>query len=443
MSLAVGLGHVLLLLGAGWWPMRTFAHELAGARWWARASWALGLGAVLVGLVGVLLSWLGMAAHAATPAGLAALSLLGCLIMRSPRPPLPAEKPLPRALVALLLVVAVVGTSASVGSPFRSDGSKFWAPRARDLGLSGAADAPALHDPERLAHHREYPLLVPVLLAPVFAATPQDATVGPKLLLASLHLALLGIISALLAREGRRGRWLLVAFATMPMLLSVDVRESVVAGGFVDGVVALFLLMLVAAVQRLRLGLGDRRGVALAALLGAALISTKLEGGVEFLILATAWLMVGPRRAPAFGVLAVAALLALPTLLIRAGVAADPPAFELSHLTDGDVLTARLLPVAAGLGGQLLNVSAFGFAPLALALAWLGARVAQRARTRAWLGWMLLGACAFLVVSYLATNMQAARHIHTSAHRLIWHWLPATTWLLAVAGQSCAEESVG
>jgi hypothetical protein len=434
MSLAVGLAHVVLLLAAGWWPMRAFAHELAGARWWSRTCWSLGLGAALVGVVQVLLSWLGIPAHMAVPAGLAVLSVLMALFTRAGREPLPAEEPLPRLLAVVLLIVALVGTTASAGLPFRSDGSKFWAPRARDLALSGAADAPALHDPARLAHHREYPLLVPALLAPVFASTPQDATVGPKLVLAALQLALLGMLAALLARHGRTGRWLLVAFATMPMLVSLDVRESVVAGGFVDGVVALFLLMLVAVVQRLRLGEGDRREVTLAVLLGSALVATKLEGAAELAILAMAWLLVGPSRARVWTVLAGVALLALPTLFIQADVVPDPPGFGFGRLADAGVLHARLMPVTAGLAGQLLNVSSFGLLPLALALAWFAGRAAGPTRSRAWLGWMLLGVCAFLALVYLTTNMQAARHIHTSAHRLVWHWLPAATWLLAVAG---------
>ncbi|MHC4845468.1 MAG: hypothetical protein ACYTCU_04815, partial [Planctomycetota bacterium] len=410
MSLAVGLAHVVLLLAAGWWPMRVMAHEAAGTRWWSRASWSLGLGAALVGLVQVLLSWLGIAAHMAVPASLAALSVLLALFGRAGRAPLPAEAALPRPLAVLLLVVALVGTLASAGLPFRSDGSKFWAPRARDLALSGAADAPALHDPARLAHHREYPLLAPALLAPVFASSPQDATAGPKLVLAALQLALLGMLAALLARCGRTGRWLLVAFVTMPMLVSLDVRESVVAGGFVDGVVALFLLMLVVVVQRLRLGQGDRSDVTLAILLGSALVATKLEGAAELALVGGAWLLVGPQRARAWTVLAGAALLALPTLFIQADVVPDPPGFGLARLMDGVVLHARLVPVAAGLGGELLNASSFGLLPLALVLAWFAGRTAGGTRSRAWLGWMLLGLCAFLALIYLTTNMQAARH---------------------------------
>jgi hypothetical protein len=442
MSLLVGLVHVLLLVAAGWWPMCTLAHELAGSRWWSRAGWALGLGAALVGLVQVLLSWSGLAAHGAVPAGLAAVSVVASLATRSGRPPLPVAEPLPRLLAALLLVVAVVGSMASAGLPFRADGSKFWAPRARTLGSFSAGEAPTLHDPARLAHHREYPLLVPVLLAPVFASTPQDATTGPKLMLAALQLALLAVLASLLAAEGRHGRWLLAAFVTMPLLVSLNVRESGVAGGYVDGVLALFLLMLVVAAQQLRLGQGATRQVMLAVLLGAALIATKSEGVVELAILAGAWLVVGPRRMPVWSVLAGAAALSLPTLLIRSGVVPDPPGFELGRLLDAGVLYARIVPVMAGLGGQLLNVSAFGLLPLVLVLSWFAGRGAPPAASRAWLGWMLLGVCAFLLASYLSTNMQAARHIHTSAHRLIWHWLPAATWLLAVAGRSREDEAV-
>jgi hypothetical protein len=370
---------------------------------------------------------------------LAGVSIVACVITRSRHATLPTPEPLPRLLAALLLIVAVVGTTASAGLPFRSDGGKFWAPRARALGLVGATDAPNLHNPARLAYHREYPLLVPVLLAPVFTATAQDATAGPKLMLAALQLALLAVMASLLGREGRHGRWLLVAFATMPLLVSLDVRESGVAGGFVDGVLALLLLMLVAAVQRVRLGQDNGRGVALSILLGAALVATKSEGVAALAILCVAWFLVGPRRTPVWAVLAGAAVLSLPTLLIQADVVPDPPGFELGRLLDPGVLHARALPVAAGLAGQLFNVSAFGLAPLALVVAWFGGGKAASTRSRAWLGWMVLGVCAFLALSYLTTNMQAARHIHTSAHRLIWQWLPAATWLLAVAGSSREE----
>ena len=78
-----------------------------------------------------------------------------------------------------------------------------------------------------------------------------------------------------------------------------------------------------------------------------------------------------------------------------------------------------------------------------LLLLWLLPQAAGPARaTRCFALWLLVGAVVFLMLSYLATNMQAARHIQTSAHRLAWHWLPALAWLVAQLRAGEAPEAV-
>jgi hypothetical protein len=340
------------------------------------------------------------------------------------------EPALPRVVVLVLLVVALAGAGAAVGTPFRSDGSKFWAPRARELARTAASEAPSLHDPARLGVHRDYPLLAPSLLAPVFAASPADAMAGPKLVLAGLQLALLGCLATLLRRRGEQGALLLAAAGAAPLLASLDVRESAVAGGYADGAVALFLLLVVACVERLRAE-GGARTAAGAALLGAALATTKLEGGIELLVVLGAWALCGPRRGMPFAVAAGAALLLAPTLVLRAGVAAGEPGFEPARLADGGDLAARGLPVAAGILRLAGEASCLGLLP-----ALLLARMARPGQGFARL--LLAGAVLLLAVSYLATNMHAVRHLQTSAHRLAWHWLPALA-LLAAAPRAGAD----
>jgi hypothetical protein len=331
-----------------------------------------------------------------------------------------------------------VGTAAAVGLPFVADGSRIWAARARDLARVAAIDSGALTDPGREAVHRDYPLLAPALLAPAFGRSPPDAVAGPKFVLAALELALLALMASLLAREGPRGRLALAVFASVPFLASDVVRESALAGGYVDGVVALFVLLLVVSLERARRAPTPWACVAVAGLSGAALVSTKLEGGVELLVVAVAALALLARRRATLAAVGLALLLAAPTFVIRAGVAAEGAGFQLEALTDPAVLHARSVPVAAGLLGLGVDVSSFGLLPLLL-VGWLvlplpgGARDGRRLRAFAIL--LLLGMLGLMLVSYLSTSMHASRHVYTSAHRLLWHVLPAATWLVVRAGR--------
>lgn len=428
MSLLAGGAWLLLLLAAGWWPMRRLLPWLAGGSRSGRLSVALATGAAATGLLQVALGSLGVPAGWLGPALLAALSLAA-----GSRVPLPAqaEARLPRVVVALLLLAAVAGTGAAIGTPFRSDGSKFWGPRARDLALHGASMAPALHDPQRLAVHRDYPLLLPSLLAPVFAASPPDATSGPKLVLAGLQLALLGLLAARLRRLGAEGALLLAAAGSAPLLVSPDVRESAVGGGYADGAVALLLLVSACCVDRLR-RVGCRGAAAGAMLAGAALAATKLEGAAALAILLVAWALAGPRRAALPAVAAGVLLLLLPTLVLRAGVAPEEPGFLPGRLADGAVLVARGPPVVAGLLRLAAEASCLGLLPLLL--------LHRLLRVRSGFACLAVAGCvALLCASYLATTMHATRHMQTSAHRLAWQWLPALLVLAASARPETAD----
>ena len=438
MSLLVGAAVVLLLVAAGWWPMRRLGAGIAGPGLVERAALALALGAAATGLAQVLVSACGRPATAWVPAGLAALSLLLCRLAPAPEWPaadeLPAT-PLPRLLMLLLVLVALVSVGAAVGTPFSADGVRIWAAKARDLAASGASEAPSLHDPDRFGVHRRYPLLVPALLAPVFAWSGPEAAAGPKLVLAALNLALLGVASGLLRRRGPLGLALLAALAAAPLLAGLEVRESAVSGGYADSTDALFLLLVVAGLLRLRSAGQPGRTVAFLALAGAALISTKLEGAVELLVVLTAALLAGGPRVRVLAAAALALLLAAPTFVIQAGVVGGESGFDPALLRDGPALVARALPVAAGLAGAALDASSFALLPLLLIAVLLRrtpapAAPAQR-EARALALWMLAGALAFMAVAYLTTGMIPSRHIHTSAHRLVWHWLPALTLLAA------------
>jgi hypothetical protein len=436
---------------------------MIGGAWWECAALAAALGAALTGLTQLAAAALGSPAGIGVPLLLAALSLLGAAwtARRRRRPAVvglpagrgPADRvaadthavrpPLPRWLGALLVATALVGSGAAVGLPFVADGGRIWAGKARDLARVAPAESGALNDLAREAVHRDYPLLAPALLAPAFALSDPDAAAGPKFVLATLQLALLALMASLLAREGARGRLALAVFAAVPFLASSEVRESALAGGYVDGVVALFLLLLVVAVERARRAATPWACVAVAGLSGAALASTKLEGGVELAIVAVAALVLLPRRRATLAAVGVSLLLAAPSVLIRSGVAEEPPGFLLACLTDPSVLRARSVPVAAGLAGLVLDVSSFGLLPLLL-LGWLiapqagaGAGAGSRAesrRLRAFALLLLLGMLGLMLASYLTTTMHASRHMHTSAHRLLWHVLPALTWLVVRAG---------
>jgi hypothetical protein len=423
LSLLAGAAFVALLIAAGWWPSRALLPWLGGRGLAGRLAAACACGAAATGLLQVALGACGFAAGWLAPAVLAAISFVAGLRVRIEAT---ADPPLPRGLAALLLLVAIVGTTAAAGTPFRSDGSKFWGPKARELARVGARDAPSLHDPSLLAVHREYPLLVPSLLAPVFAASPPDATSGPKLVLASLQLAMLGVLTTLLRRRGSGGLLLLAAVTAAPLLVSLDIRESAVAGGYVDGAEALLLLLVVACADRARVA-EDVGGLAGVALFGGALLSCKLEGSVELGLVLAAWWLCGPRRAPALAAGAAALLLAVPTFVLRAGiaaVAADEPSFFAARFVEPASLAARGLPVAASVGGLLVEASCLGLLPLLVL-----ARLARGGSRFAWL--LAAGAAAFLVASYLTTSMDALRHVQTSAHRLAWHWLPALVLLAA------------
>ena len=429
MSLAVGALFTLLLVLAGWWPMRRLAGEWTAALL-ERAALALALGAAVTGLLQLAVSAAGAPCTALVPAAAAALSLLLCRLAPGPAPAPPRAAPLPGLLVLLLVVVALASVGAAVGTPFSADGVRIWSAKARDLALDGATSAPSLHDPARFGVHRNYPLLVPALLAPSFAWSGPEAAAGPKLVLAALHLALLGVACSLLRRAGPRGLAALAAFAALPFLCSLEVRESAVAGGYADSTDALFLLLVVAGLQRLGADERPGRAVALVALAGGALVSTKLEGGVELLVAVVAALLAGLPRARVLPAAALAVLLAAPTFVIQAGVAGDEAAFDPAGLLDPAVLAARALPVASGLAGLAIDASSFALLPLLL-LAWLLPAAPAAARTRAFALWLLAGALLFLAAAYLTTGMIPGRHIYTSAHRLAWHWLPALAVLAA------------
>ncbi|MHC5209821.1 MAG: hypothetical protein ACYTG2_03790 [Planctomycetota bacterium] len=449
MSLVAGCVCALLLVAAGWWPMRALGAGLIGTAWWERVALATALGAALTGLVQLAASAWGVPTGIGVPLVLAAASLaLAGWRARShahrshgaPGADATAavlRPPLPRWLGALLVVTALVGTSAAVGRPFVADGSRIWGAKARDLSRVAAVDSRALGDPGREAVHRDYPLLAPALLAPAFGLSPPDAVAGPKFVLAVLEIALLALMASLLAREGPRGLLALAVFACVPFLASDEVRESALSGGYVDGVVALFLLLLVVALERARRAERPLASLAVAGLCGAALLSTKLEGGVELLVVAAAALLLWARRGGTLAAVGLALLLAVPTFLIRAGIGEEQPGFLLAWLTDPDVLRARSVPVAAGLIGLALDVSSFGLLPLLL-IGWLAmpGPSARRdtGRLRSFALLLLLGMLGLMLVSYLSTTMHASRHMHTSAHRLLWHVLPAVTWLVVRAG---------
>ncbi len=433
-SLAVGSVLVVCMVLAGWGPMRRFAPRDLG--WLGRFGWSAAVGAALTGQVQILLGLLGVAATAGVPIGLAVVSTGWALSQRAAhRASLVEVEPLPVWVRAAFALVVVASTSVSAGLPFTSDGTKFWAPRAREMVEHAAIEMPTLHDEARVGFHRRYPLLVPAVMAPAFEHSPQDAMVGPKLTLQIFTIALLAFLTDRLGRTGPRGRALLVALLAMPTWSLVKVRESAVAAGYVDAVIALWLVLIVDAVLA-----RDRSGRTLAsmAFFAAAAWATKFEGIVTVAVLLIAWLLSRPRDFRAIvTVLVGAAVLAVPTVIIQQSSIADAPIGDIGLLANLDVLAGRSVPVVAGFVGRLLDITAFGFLPLLL-VAWLPAawfarvRPSDTAFARRLSIWLVLGVLGWFASIYLVTTMNVTRHIYTSGHRLLLQWLPALTLTAAV-----------
>jgi len=443
-SLAAGLAIVALLVATGWGPAaRQPASGVAG-----RLARAFAWGAAIVGLVQLALGVLGVRAGLAAPlvlggAGLAAAWRGRGTARRARVDEARSGLVAPRALWTVALACLLVGASATAGLPLRADGRTFWAPKARELSRVPAAEAPMLRDPTRLAMHRDYPLLVPALLAPAFGLAPDDAQAGPKLVLYAFVAAGAVLLVDRLGRGGARAQALALAFVTMPILVRTEVRESIAVAGYVDAPLALFVLMLVDAVDRWRMGAlaggasarptpaVDRAG---ACLFGAACVATKLEGATALAVVATAWALAGPRRLPVLGVVAAAIVLASPSIALVQGVPADNAIVERGWLTDPSVWTARIVPVVAGLLGLLVDASRFALLPLLLVTCW------PRGPRRAFCSWMALGLLAVMALAYVGTTMHVGRHVYTSAHRLAFQWLPA---LVLLAGLAARDEGAG
>lgn len=429
MSLAWGALLLLLQACVGWLPARLLMPVERGL---LRAAAAVALGGAITGLVQVALSAVGVPSLSISVVVLAVGSLLLARLGAWRPAVMQAAPPFPRALLAVIVAVALVSSAVAWGHPFKGDGGKFWGPRARELSRDAAVSAPALHDELRLAFHREYPLLVPALLAPAFAHSSQDAHAGPKLLLHGFTLSLLLLGAAQVARAGARGPLLALLLVSVPAFTSLDLRESAVAGGYMDAVAALYLLLVVGAVQRMRASEPGLGAAALLALSGAALVGTKLEGAVELLIILVAWALCGPRRRALLPACAALAVLVVPGAWLQWGVIADPSGTDLSLLS---AWGSRLPKLLLGLGAALIDVSALGLLPLALLLSCLQQRGQRDSRQGLWPlsfgATLALGLLAFLTLVYLTTLMALDRHLYTSLHRLLLHWLPAFALLAA------------
>lgn len=442
MSLAYGLLLVVLLVLAGRGPAARLLPDWRGV---AGLAASLALGTAWVGLAQLVVSWLGLPCGFGVPAACALVSL-GVFRGSTTVATTPGgEGEVPRGLAGAWLLVLVVAVGIGAGLPFKGDGGKFWGPKARELADHGVLEAPFLDDGTRLGFHRNYPLLAPALLAPVFGRGPVDAAAGPKLVLAAWLVALAVLLVGAACRAGSTGRGLAWLALGMPLLTSTDVREGVLSGGYLDALVALLVLLLVEGLTRLRAATvahdapAVTRATVLVVLAAGALANTKLEGAVWVACaLGAAWL-VGPAR----GRLAAAGLgalvLALPAAAVFAAAQGDPaladPALaDVSRLLDPQTWLARGVPLLAGLAGVLLDASSFGLLPLGLVLAGWHHRRGLDGFTLA----LLLAVSAFLVVVYISTTMHLGRHLFTSAHRLVWHWLPALTLLVARA-QSVAS----
>lgn len=442
MSAVFGLLFVLLYACAG----------LAAARWLDRASptlgpigvsgLAYGIGISITGVSQLALSAFGVPTQWMVPTILAIASLGATAVVtrRKPTESAPASNSLPRRrrLLVACGVPVLIGVVAAAGTPFQSDGSSIWGPKAREMARAGATEMPSLHEAERLGIHRAYPLLVPALLAPVFDVSPQDAAAGPKLVLAAANVAVIFLLGSVVLRQAPQARLLVLVVCLAPVLTGLNPRESPAIGGHVDGVLAHLVLVHVYLTRCL---LPQRRWLApciLAGVVGAAVGSAKLEGAVIVLVvLASEVLAHGMSRRVVLS-FAITVLGWLPSIVIAAGVVNEGIGFDLRHLVDLEVLRARWPTVVLGLADLMLDASSFLLLPCVLILWTWGGRVSPERRQFFLIALAIL---LFLLVSYFCTAMNAGRHMHTSAHRLLWQWLPALTLLAALVPRTATPRT--
>lgn len=320
-----GLGVVVILaLGAAGLPLLARLGLPLGGPEAAAVAWLIGAAVVSTALL-----WLS-ALRVPLSTQVVGLSIagvaagVGSWMKRRPaarpvtiaaEPPAGRRRWLNAALVAMIAVQAAVVLATAVGRPLMVwDSWVNWGLKAR-LIYSEQGGLPAVYaDPTRLITHPDYPLLVPLLQAWLYAwvGAADDRWAG--LPGALFYLAALVGLHASLRRQGVGATWARVAAAATAGLPALaGLTGAAYPDAVVAGLAALAAVYLLEWARR-----GTSASLALAALAAGLLPWVKREGLVLALILLAAALLVarrqpppGPRRARRVLLTYLAALLVL------------------------------------------------------------------------------------------------------------------------------------
>ncbi|HZZ30294.1 MAG TPA: hypothetical protein VFE46_20010 [Pirellulales bacterium] len=181
---------------------------------------------------------------------------------------------------------------AAVESPITFDARSIYGLKARILYDGGQLSDESFRNPDRLNFNANYPLLLPVVEAALYAAQGSQQDLGEQLLFAGFVLA----IASILAEEIRRFESPLIAamWSAFFILLPITLMPSEGAGlsGSADFAVAAFATAGVIAVGRWLATPRASYSILAGSMLGAAIL-TKQEGAlwlaaVGFAMLATA-----------------------------------------------------------------------------------------------------------------------------------------------------------
>lgn len=459
-TLTTILWVTFVLVFSGWRGLQLIGIEPRDDRL-AFFGWALGLGALLNGLVLFALGALWPGSFHLIPVTAAQASLiLGLGILgrwrRHPapwRPPAKSTTP-----VGERLFFVVVGLALAVGllrilignldPALGGDEGMLWGFKARAIADAGGLGPEYLASLTRPAlRHEDYPLLNPLLQAWVMTLESGSAI----LLRLPLQLGALGLLCVFAAALRRVGGPLVAAALLVSFLASPLTRDAFQTAG-AEGLVALGLVMAADAFGRYE---RDSRGawVGLGAVGLALALFTKNDAQLFALALvagaAARALTWPPARAP----LRAALWLLLPVAVVLFGAIFNAHAGFQNDLTagkgDGLGLFARLgaqaldylPPTAAFFADQVFTTPRFDgatFLFLGLALLFAGPRaLAGEAADRARLGRALcasvtvLSSLSGLFLIYLATPQPLEWHLDSSALRVIWQLLPLAGLALA------------
>jgi hypothetical protein len=284
-SLCSGGLYLLLILLVGYAVVSAILG--GGTRHWVQliaCSFAAGTGVMAFVLFAISLA--GFAPNRAILIGIAIVAIFIVFLLARLRRGCTLSVPSPRgkidplallAMLSLMLILAAginVATSAALPGLNDIDSFGIWAFKAKWIHLAPLRPLPrAFVDPLLSYAHQDYPLLVPLNIAGIYAALGKVDEDTAKLLLMPTWLALTGIVYGTIRRMHRRAMAVVLTaiFCSTPILT----RNA----GVIVAETPLLLALAAAAGQLLAwIETGDRRELMLGGLFIAMAAFTKNEG---------------------------------------------------------------------------------------------------------------------------------------------------------------------